>query len=516
MIACDKELVQEHDKLLCEEWFHGECIDLDESDAKYIKEFFCQACSEAHPECVTRFSKKRDKEQSRKERKEKKREKGKIDKKVKKKRKAQIFSSDEDEPMPQKNARKTPMDPSSIFSDDDGDDNFDQFLNSVKNEKDASSKPTREKDFLVDDDEEEFEPDSTQDPDDSFDLDDTLPKKKRKAKEKQPPQQCHGPSCVRQARKRSKYCSDACGLAMASARIDKYLVPQLDEIDKIPSVAEIELVFKLTKLEKKYYAEEARKNDLEKKFKFLEELITYSRTRPIKRDAENTDNESDEHLFCPICGHMSSSKIIIKHINKCYRKAESATAYFAATETIVEGSKRLFCDFFNLKTGTFCKRLKVMCPEHYNDAKVLDDNEVCGCPLVTQGNDFFDLQIEKINYCLLSKKACKKHYLWDKFYRAANDVSRVRALTKMMEISKEMYSIKSMIQARKSAVLRMFNETIRHSEITDMRPESRKNETNDIYHQYREKKDLNGSLNLSQGSIMNSSMDTSQGDINVT
>lgn len=98
------------------------------------------------------------------------------------------------------------MDPSSIFSDDDGDDNFDQFLSSVK-EKDAASKPSREKDFLVDDDEEEFEPDSTQDPDDSFDLDDTLPKKKRKTKEKLPPQQCHGPSCVQQARKRSKYCS---------------------------------------------------------------------------------------------------------------------------------------------------------------------------------------------------------------------------------------------------------------------------------------------------------------------
>ena len=98
------------------------------------------------------------------------------------------------------------MDPSSIFSDDDGDDNFDQFLSSVK-EKDSSSKARNEKDFLVDDDEEEFEPDSTQDPDDSFDLDDTLPKKKRKAKEKLPPQQCHGPSCVLQARKRSKYCS---------------------------------------------------------------------------------------------------------------------------------------------------------------------------------------------------------------------------------------------------------------------------------------------------------------------
>jgi hypothetical protein len=62
----------------------------------------------------------------------------------------------------------------------------------------------------------------------------------------------------------------------------------------------------------------------------------------------------------------------------------------------------------------------------------------------------------------------------------------------------------------------MFNETIRHTDVTDMRPESRKNETNDIYHQYRAKKDLNGSLNLSQGSIMNSSMDTSQENISVT
>jgi hypothetical protein len=62
----------------------------------------------------------------------------------------------------------------------------------------------------------------------------------------------------------------------------------------------------------------------------------------------------------------------------------------------------------------------------------------------------------------------------------------------------------------------MFNETIRHTDITDMRPESRKNETNDIYHQYRAKKDLNGSLNLSQGSILNSSMDTSQENISVT
>ena len=63
----------------------------------------------------------------------------------------------------------------------------------------------------------------------------------------------------------------------------------------------------------------------------------------------------------------------------------------------------------------------------------------------------------------------------------------------------------------------MFNETIRHTDVTDFRPDSRKMETDEIYHDYCEKKDLNASLNLSQESIMNTSkMDTSQEDISIT
>ena len=97
------------------------------------------------------------------------------------------------------------MDPSSIFSDDEGDDNFEQFMSSVK-EKEKKEPTKVSKDSFIED-EEEFEPDSTQDMEDSFDLDDTLTKKKKKVKEKLPPQQCFGPRCVQQARKRSKYCS---------------------------------------------------------------------------------------------------------------------------------------------------------------------------------------------------------------------------------------------------------------------------------------------------------------------
>lgn len=41
----------------------------------------------------------------------------------------------------------------------------------------------------------------------------------------------------------------------------------------------------------------------------------------------------------------------------------------------------MFCDFYNPASQTYCKRLRVLCPEHCKDAKV-GETDVCGCPLV--------------------------------------------------------------------------------------------------------------------------------------
>jgi len=36
----------------------------------------------------------------------------------------------------------------------------------------------------------------------------------------------------------------------------------------------------------------------------------------------------------------------------------------------------MFCDFFNPSQGTYCKRLRVLCPEHFKDSTVISDFEV--------------------------------------------------------------------------------------------------------------------------------------------
>lgn len=43
-------------------------------------------------------------------------------------------------------------------------------------------------------------------------------------------------------------------------------------------------------------------------------------------------------------------------------------------KTRIEGNN-MFCDFYNPSTLTYCKRLRVMCPEH-TKAPVVKDNEV--------------------------------------------------------------------------------------------------------------------------------------------
>lgn len=39
MIACDS----------CEEWYHGDCINITEKESKSIKKYFCDRCREAEP-----------------------------------------------------------------------------------------------------------------------------------------------------------------------------------------------------------------------------------------------------------------------------------------------------------------------------------------------------------------------------------------------------------------------------------------------------------------------------------
>ena len=64
--------------------------------------------------------------------------------------------------------------------------------------------------------------------------------------------QCLGPKCCKPARRKSKYCSDSCGRALAAKRIERFLIPKLEKMAEYPSVATIEQTAKLEKLKANY------------------------------------------------------------------------------------------------------------------------------------------------------------------------------------------------------------------------------------------------------------------------
>lgn len=103
-------------------------------------------------------------------------------------------------------------------------------------------------------------------------------------------------------------------------------------------------------------------------------------------------------------------------VTGCFNKYEAQTSYGTIFKTQIDG---LFCDVYNSHQKTYCKRLRILCPEHSKDPKVGDD-EVCGAPLY---RDVFE---ETNEFCRVYKKKCAKHFCWEKLRRAEIDMERVQ------------------------------------------------------------------------------------------
>lgn len=267
--------------------------------------------------------------------------------------------------------------------------------------------------------------------------------------------QCYGPACKMTARPQSKYCSDECGRRLATSRIYQVLPQRIQEWNLSPCKAEENNKKMLDTVRAKQIAVRATLAELDKRHKELDLLVERAKRCPLDPHAlDGYEGEDEMSMYCITCGHEIHSKTAIRHMEKCFNKYESQSSFGSIFKTRIDGTS-MFCDFYNPASNTYCKRLRVLCPEHCKDPKV-SDSDVCGCPLV---KNTFDLTGE---FCRAPKKQCFRHYVWEKIRRAEIDLERVRQWLKMDELMDQERQIRHSMATRAGVLGLMLHSTYNH------------------------------------------------------
>lgn len=280
------------------------------------------------------------------------------------------------------------------------------------------------------------------------------------------PRHCHGLTCRMTARPQSKYCSDACGLNMATNRIFRILPQRIQEWNLSPCISEEQNKRQLDTVRSKQANVKATIAELDKRHKELDLLVERAKHCTLDPKALDNNEEDEMSMYCITCGHEIHSRTAIRHMEKCFNKYESQASFGSTFKTRLEGMS-MFCDFFNLASNTYCKRLKVLCPEHSKDAKI-NDTDVCGCPLV---RNTFELTGD---YCRAPKKSCFKHYVWEKIRRAEIDLERLRQWLKMDELNDQEQKVRAAMASRAGVLGLMLHSTYNHDIMERLCRSSRK------------------------------------------
>ncbi|KAM3962563.1 LOW QUALITY PROTEIN: CXXC-type zinc finger protein 1 [Aphomia sociella] len=427
MIACDA----------CEEWYHGDCINISEREAKYIKTYFCERCREEDPSLKTRFRpQKREidgdlaKDDSKKKRKEKDHSENKSSKRPSTKdgcgecegcqQSHDCGHCDACEDMYKYGgSNKTKLKCKQRVC--------------IKNKKISKQSSTRTK--------KKHHERSPPEPEESLShLQTTTPR------------HCYGPQCVRAAQYGSKYCSSQCGMRLATARIYQVLPQRIQEWSLSACAAELRNRRALEVVRAGMQRGQAALRALDRQHHELDQLRARA-ARASLQHADDKEADDETSMYCITCGHEIHSRTAVKHMEKCFMKYEAQASFGSRHRTRIDGQST-FCDYYNPVNGTYCKRLRVMCPEHFKDPKV-NDTDVCGCPLV---RNVFEPTGE---FCR-AQKSCLKHYQWEKLRRAEIDMERVRQWLRLEELVEQERSIRLAMASRAGVLGLMLHSTYNH------------------------------------------------------
>ncbi|CAF2377174.1 unnamed protein product [Rotaria sp. Silwood2] len=282
-----------------------------------------------------------------------------------------------------------------------------------------------------------------------------LSARRRRRIDEKTSRQCYGPGCLFEARPGSKYCSDKCGLELARNRLLQFLPMRLMQWQTIPSVADTLNKKAIDEIRTEIEEIKQHLSVLDERQRKLTEIIERGKQLKAIKDNNKIDtsnDESDGMYFCILCNQEISQKTYTRHIDKCFIRFESQVSYGSNVKSNIEG---LFCDNYDRTNNLYCKRLKVICPEHSRDPKIGPD-EACGCPLE---KDLFEVSDE---LCTVPKRLCSKHFKWDRKHRAQIDLERLHELMRYEELVEKENRLRTAINERGSVAGLLLHKTTAH------------------------------------------------------
>ncbi|KAI1725029.1 PHD-finger domain-containing protein [Ditylenchus destructor] len=301
-------------------------------------------------------------------------------------------------------------------------------------------------------------------------------KKHKQIVKEEDERQCYGPGCVNSARSGSNYCSDTCGMALAEKRL-RYILP-----DRIAAFYRQKPVSETQDMEKIRDLLET-KNVLEAELKKLDEcadnvenwISTLSNAQPASDKESSTLDDGTFMVSCAVCTTEHSMRNIAKHMQKCFVKTEKQST-FGTPLALPQNPKKLVCDVFNKIDKTYCKRLRVMCSEHWKDET--EDIKVCGAPLAWfEGNtvDFKNLfadpeLLNKSSFCMEKRKHCHIHNNWAQNALGLIDNERMNILLQLDENQEKHRQLISKRATRGDVISLLCNHTISENPATSPVP----------------------------------------------